>query len=65
MENFDWVGTLVNWIPMALIAAVWLFFFRKIGRGPYTMYQIDSFELQKRQADALERIAAALEKRSS
>ena len=55
--NVDWMGVLVNWFPMLLIFGVWLFFLRQMqkGRGFYGN--------QKRIADALERIADALEKR--
>ena len=52
------MGVLLNWLPMILLIAVWLYFVRgiKSGTGLYSN--------QKRAADALERIAAALEKRS-
>ena len=52
------MGIFVNWFPMILLIAVWLFFLRNMqGRGGI-------YANQKRAADALERIAAALEKRS-
>ena len=52
------MGVLLNWLPMILLIAVWLYFVKgmKSGTGIYSN--------QKRTADALERIAAALEKRS-
>jgi len=51
------VGIFVNWFPMILLIAVWVFFlYRMRGAG-------GQLGLQKRQAEALERIAAALEKR--
>ena len=53
------VGIFVNWFPMLLLIGVWIFFVRKYqgggGAGPWGY--------QKRTAEALERIAAALEKR--
>ncbi len=55
--NVDWAGVLVNWLPMLLIVGVWLLFLRQMQKrgGVYGN--------QKRIADALERIADALEKR--
>jgi len=55
--NAEWIGILINWFPLVLIFGVWLFFFRqmKTGGGIYGN--------QRRMADALERIATALEKR--
>ena len=58
LSHVNWMGILVNWFPMILLIAVWLFFLRKVqGSGGI-------YGNQKRAADALERIAAALEKRS-
>ena len=58
LEHVNWMGIFVNWFPMLLLIAVWLFFLRNMqGRGSI-------YANQKRAADALERIAAALEKRS-
>ena len=55
--NVDWMAIVINWFPMLLIFGVWLFFLRQMQkRGGY-------YGNQKRVADALERIAAALEKR--
>jgi ATP-dependent Zn protease len=54
--NVHWVAVLVNWLPMLLILGVWVFFVRLMRGGGFGGYQ-------KRQAEALERIAAALEKR--
>lgn len=55
--NADWVRLLINWFPLLLIFGVWLLFFRQAwGRGGY-------WGTQRRIADALERIAAALEQR--
>jgi len=55
--NVDWMGLLINWLPMLLIFGVWLVFFRQMqsGKGMYGN--------QRRIAIALERIADALEKR--
>ena len=54
--NVDWVGMLINWFPMLLIFGVWMFFLRRMRGGSFVDHQ-------KRQTEALERIAAALEKR--
>lgn len=55
--SVDWVGLLVNWFPMLLIMAVWVFFLRLQTKGG------GFAEQRRRQTEALERIAAALEKR--
>ena len=55
--NVDWIGVLINWGPMLLIFGVWVLFFNKM-RKPGGLYAN-----QARIADAMERIAAALEKR--
>jgi ATP-dependent Zn protease len=57
IANQDWIAILINWFPMLLIFGVWVFFLRRMqsGNGLYGN--------QRRIADALERIADALEKR--
>jgi len=55
--NVDWMAIVLNWFPMLLIFGVWLFFLRQMKKGG------GYYGNQKRVADALERIAAALEKR--
>jgi len=55
--NVDWVAILINWFPMLLIFGVWLIFLRQMQRGK------GIYSNQRRIADALERIAVALEKR--
>jgi len=57
LSHMDWMGILVNWFPMLLLIAVWLFFLGKMQR------RAGIYSNQQRAADALERIAAALEKR--
>jgi hypothetical protein len=48
---------LINWFPMVLIFGVWFVLFKQgWGRGGY-------WGTQRRIADALERIATALEQR--
>jgi len=56
LANTDWMGILINWFPMILIFGVWVFFLRKMKQGGIGGDQ-------RRQTEALERIAAALEKR--
>ncbi len=57
------INVLINWAPMLLLIAVWVFFMLQM-RGKYTgKYQKDYMEVAMRQADALERIAAVLEKK--
>lgn len=55
--------TLLNWVPMLLLIAVWVWFLLRMRGGFYTKHQKEYTELARRQAEALERIAAALEKR--
>jgi len=57
IANTDWMAILINWFPMLLIFGVWVFFLRQMqtGKGLHSN--------QRRIADALERIADALEKR--
>ena len=58
----NWVDILVNWFPMLLLIGVWILFCMR--GGPYTKYQKACYDLARRQAEALERIAALLEKKS-
>jgi hypothetical protein len=58
------IDTLINWFPMLLLIAVWIFFLIQMRGRWGSKYQKDSMELWRRQVDALERVASALEKRS-
>lgn len=65
-----WVELLVSWAPMLLLISVWIFFMRRMNRKDSPQKQ--SVELMKqqnatltRQLDALERLAAAVEKVTS
>ena len=58
----DIIGVLINWFPMILLIGVWIYFLRRMRGGIYGKYQQESITLLRRQADALERIADALEK---
>lgn len=60
-SNVDWMSVLINWFPLLLIVGVWLYFIWKMRGGAS---QKNYLSLATRQAEALERIAAALEKRS-
>jgi hypothetical protein len=53
--------TLLNWVPAVLLLAAYIFLLRRMGYGKQ---QKEALEIQRRQTDALERIAAALERRS-
>jgi hypothetical protein len=65
MQGYDWVGTLINWFPMLLIFGVWIWFVRRMQGGHYNRYQKECLDMQRRYTEALERIAVALEKRTS
>ncbi len=55
---------LINWFPMLLLIGVWIFFLRRMGGGGFlSPYQKEILGLYRRQADAMERVAAALEKK--
>lgn len=56
MGHIGLFGIFVNWLPMLLLIGVWIFFMDRV-RGRQD-------EL-KRAAEALERIATALEKRGN
>lgn len=60
----NWVEIFVNWFPMLLLIGVWIFFCLRMRGGPYSKYQKECYDLARRQAEALERIAALLEKKS-
>lgn len=53
------LAILINWFPTFLFAALWLYYFRKT----IVLQQI-AIDQTRRTADALERVAATLEKRS-
>jgi hypothetical protein len=64
MDHNSLMGIFVNWFPMLLLIAVWLFFLARIRKGgyapPYVSAQLDEM---KRQTALMERIAVALESR--
>lgn len=60
----DVVDILINWFPMILLIGVWFYFLRRSTSGSWGQRQKEALEYQRRQAEALERIAAGLEKRS-
>jgi ATP-dependent Zn protease len=62
--RINWVDVFINWFPMLLLIAVWIFFFARMRGGNFqTKYQTAYMEDLRRQVAALERIAAALEAR--
>jgi ATP-dependent Zn protease len=50
-------------LPMLLLIGAWFFFMRQMRNPNANSYQAQCLDAMKRQADACERIAAALEKR--
>lgn len=54
---------LINWIPMLLLIAVWVIFLLSLKFGKFSKHQKETAEMNRRKTEALERIAAALEKR--
>jgi len=59
----DLVDIFINWFPMILLIGVWFYYLSRMRKGPYSNYQKTTLELARRQAESLERIAAALEKK--
>jgi ATP-dependent Zn protease len=59
----DLVDIFINWFPMILLIGVWILFLSRMRKGPYMEHQKTTLELARRQAESLERIAAALEKK--
>jgi hypothetical protein len=55
--NVDWVQLLTNWFPMLLLIGIWIVVMKRMSGKGGVYYN------SKRSADALERIADALEKR--
>jgi ATP-dependent Zn protease len=55
------VGVLVNWFPMLLLVAVWIFFMRQMNRGGSPAQT--ALAEQKRHNEALEKILASHEAR--
>jgi ATP-dependent Zn protease len=63
-DSQNWVSILINWFPMLLLIAAWIFFLRGFrGKGFTTQYQRDCMDLSRRNVEALERIAKLLETR--
>jgi ATP-dependent Zn protease len=63
MANVNLVDVLINWFPMILLIGAWFFIMHRMRSGKLSKYQQECYDLAKRQAEAVERIAAALEKR--
>ncbi len=60
----DWMAVFLNALPMLLLIGVWIFLMRGLRRGGFNKdYQLQVLDQMKAQAAAMERIAAALEKR--
>jgi ATP-dependent Zn protease len=59
----DVVDILINWFPMFLLIGVWIYFLTRMRGGFMGSYYKEVLELYRRQAEALERVAAALEKK--
>ena len=62
--NKSIIDILINWFPMLLLIAVWIYIIFRMRGGPLTKYQKDCMELTRRQVEALERIVVELEKKS-
>lgn len=60
-ELFD---VLINWFPMLLLIAVWVVFLLTLKFGKFAKHQKEAADMNRRKTEALERIAAALEKQT-
>lgn len=64
MPGMSLQNLLINWGPMLLLIAVWLYFLTRMKKGTWVApWQKEQAETLKAATKALERIAAALEKR--
>jgi ATP-dependent Zn protease len=63
MNNINFTDVLINWGPMILLIGAWFVIMNRMQSGKLSKNQQDTYDLAKRQAEALERIAAALEKK--
>ena len=65
MDYPSLVSILINWFPMLVLVAVWIFFMRKLRGNNLNsgLENVGLLEEIKRQNKILERIAAAIEKR--
>jgi ATP-dependent Zn protease len=64
MANIDWMSVFLNALPMLVLVGVWIYFMNRMRRGGFNaQYQTEYLAQMKAQVAALERVAAALEKR--
>jgi|HubBroStandDraft_6_1064221.scaffolds.fasta_scaffold57190_3 hypothetical protein len=63
MDQQRLIDIAINWFPMLLLIAVWLYFIARMRGGPYSKYQNDCLDLTRRQVEALESIASALDRK--
>jgi hypothetical protein len=59
--NADLLSAIINWLPMLAIVALWIFYIWWIRNR----YQRDYMALIAKQTEAIERVAAALERKST
>ena len=59
--NADLLTAIINWLPMLVIVALWIFYIWWIRNR----YQRDYMALITKQTEAIERVAAALERKST
>ena len=64
MDHINFIDILINWFPMIILIGAWLFIMQRMRSGKLSKYQQECYDLAKRQAEAVERIAAALEKKT-
>jgi len=55
----DMLAAIINWLPMLVIVALWIFYIWWIRNR----YQRDYMALITKQTEAIERVAAALERK--
>jgi ATP-dependent Zn protease len=63
MDRQHLIDIALNWFPMLLLIAAWIFIMARMRGGPYSKYQKDCLDLTRRQVEALERIASALDRK--
>jgi ATP-dependent Zn protease len=62
----NWVSVLINWFPMLLLIAVWIWVMKRWlgGKNYASKFQRDYMDRMTEQNKLLERIATALERES-
>jgi hypothetical protein len=64
IAGHDVIDIFIDCLPIIMLACLLVWFIQRQRRGPHVQFQNDILEASRRQAEATERIATILEKRS-